>query len=49
MIGDMADVADVFLVILGEERKHLVRPGMTMVEESPSMKETSGGLSEKDI
>jgi len=36
-------------LILGEERKHLVRPGMTMVEESPSMKETSGGLSEKDI
>jgi hypothetical protein len=35
-------------VVLGEERKQLVRPGMVMVEESPSMREAGENVSEKD-
>jgi hypothetical protein len=35
-------------VVLGGERKHLVRPGMTMVEESLPAKESGGDLVGKD-
>jgi hypothetical protein len=46
---DRADIADGLQVVLGEERKHLVRPGMVMVEESPPMKQRGRDVNEKDI